>query len=33
MAGVTIGVGLAAMPKRLRCNGCGTNFKTASVTP
>ena len=29
MAVPTIGVGLAAMPKRLRCNGCGTNLKTA----
>lgn len=26
-AGVTLGVGALAMPKRLKCNGCGTNLK------
>lgn len=24
----TIGIGVLAMPKRLRCNGCGKNLKT-----
>jgi hypothetical protein len=24
---VTVGVGAVAMPKRLKCNGCGTNLK------
>jgi hypothetical protein len=23
----TVGVGVVAMPKRLKCNGCGTNLK------
>ncbi len=23
----TLGVGTLAMPKRLKCNGCGTNLK------
>jgi DNA-directed RNA polymerase subunit RPC12/RpoP len=26
-AGVTLGVGALAMPKRLKCNGCGANLK------
>jgi hypothetical protein len=24
---ITLGVGVLAMPKRLKCNGCGTNLK------
>lgn len=27
VAGMTMGVGALAMPKRLKCNGCGTNLK------
>lgn len=27
MAVATIGVGVAAMPKRLKCRGCGQNLK------
>lgn len=27
MAVPTVGVGVLAMPKRLKCNGCGTNLK------
>lgn len=27
MGVATLGVGMAAMPKRLKCNGCGTNLK------
>ncbi len=26
-AGLTMGVGALAMPKRLKCNGCGANLK------
>lgn len=28
---LTMGVGLAAMPKRLKCQGCGQNLKTGSA--
>lgn len=28
-AGVTLGAAALAMPKRLKCNGCGTNLKRA----
>lgn len=31
-AGLTIGVGALAMPKRLMCNGCGTNLKRSGGT-
>lgn len=27
---ITLGVGVAAMPKRLKCQGCGENLKTGS---
>ena len=27
----TVGVGVVAMPKRLKCNGCGTNLKRGRV--
>jgi ribosomal protein S27E len=27
LAVATVGVGAAAMPKRLKCNGCGENLK------
>ena len=30
MAGVTLGVGALAAPKRLRCMGCGTNLKASN---
>lgn len=30
---VTLGVGVVAMPKRLKCNGCGTNLKRAGARP
>lgn len=34
VAGVaTIGIGVVAMPKRLRCNGCGTNLKASGGKP
>lgn len=32
MAVPTIGVGVLAMPKRLSCNGCGTNLKRGGMT-
>lgn len=28
----TVGVGVVAMPKRLKCNGCGTNLKRGGAT-
>lgn len=27
----TVGVGVVAMPKRLKCNGCGTNLKRGAA--
>jgi hypothetical protein len=30
---VTVGVGVVAMPKRLKCNGCGTNLKRSTPAP
>ena len=30
MAIPTVGIGVLAAPKRLKCNGCGTNLKRAS---
>jgi hypothetical protein len=29
----TVGVGMLAMPKRLKCNGCGINLKRSSPLP
>jgi len=30
---LTVGVGVAAMPKRLKCNGCGENLKRGGPAP
>ena len=29
----TVGIGALAMPKRLKCNGCGTNLKRTNPLP
>jgi hypothetical protein len=33
MGGLAVGVGALAAPKRLKCNGCGTNLKRSSAPP